>query len=436
MQKRNSIIFYFVFSICIIALKFAFVFTRHSERSFTTFDSQSYLDLARSFPESFFDSSEQYLRELSLLRTPGYPIFLWVLDENPMMVIFVQSLIQIAMGYIGVLIYREASQRVNIKFERIVFVAVNLETSLTVHSLYLLSDLLFAFAISLFMLFLIKYMKNQRNTNATFLIAVLVMIVAVAIRPVGIVLCVYLPMLALATRELRKTALILTSLVVWLGIWSGYNFLRAEVFTYSIIQNHNLLMYEGAGAKAISNKIKLKDSQVEELERREQKLGTEATLSEINSYSFDRGVDLIAENFSSFIKMHFLGTLKIIYGPNQGEAIRFLTEGTRVSADSDSEKFLVAIMFLFTFVIGTMSIIALLYFCFKQGVGNWISQLVLIFILFSSGAQAYGRFRAPIAVFMVVLSVNLLEHLLERKVYFKSMKKDESISDENENRRI
>ena len=413
-KNQNSKLFYVVFSICLFAIKFIFVITRESEKSFMTFDSEGYLDLSKFFPSSFLVPIDESLKEMSLLRTPGYPIFLWILNENPVTVALIQCSIQILMAYVAVLIYREVYTRSSIRQEKIVFALVSVETSLTVHSFFLLSDLLFAFFISLFMFFLIKSIKVKETSNITLLLAALVMIIAVAIRPVGIVLFVYLPLLAMTTREFKKIMLLLCTLVVWTAIWSGYNYLRADIFTYSTIQNHNLLMFEGAGAKAESQGINLRVSQKEELQLREQVIGSEVTLNKTDSYSFERGIQLITENFDGFVKMHFLGMLKIVYGPNQGEAIRFLTAGERVRADSDLEKLLVTSMFILTFLIGTTSIFALLYFIFVKGIGSWIAQLTIIFMIFSSGSQAYGRFRAPIAVFMVVLSVGLVARLLHR----------------------
>lgn len=264
------------------------------------------------------------------------------------------------------------------------------------------------------MLMLIRFIKDKKLSKKLLLAVSIVMIVAIAIRPVGIILLIYLPILSLYTREFKRVTLLLGVLITWISAWSGYNLIRADIFTYSIIQNHNLLMFEGAGAKALSQQINLQESQKEELLLRVESVGVNATFREIDSYSFDRGIELIKDNFGSFLKLHIIGTLKMLYGPNQGEAIRLISDGNRVKAESNLEKLVIATFFFFAFILGTMSIFAMLYFIFSKGVSQWIALLTIFFIMFSSGSQAYGRFRAPIAVFMIVLSINLIATLRQR----------------------
>lgn len=414
-QRIISSAYYLLVSILFLFSKFVLVITRDNKDSFKTFDSQGYLRLSEAFPNSFFNSSDSSLQELSLLRTPGYPIFLWILNDNPIAVALTQSLVQIFMAYISILIFREIAHNPNKKYEKTIFVLVNLESSLVVHSLYLLGDLLFSFFVSLFMLFFIKYIKRKQFSKRIFLAVSLVMITAITIRPIGVILLIYLPLIGIFTREFKRVSLLLGILIVWIGAWSGYNLIRADIFVYSTIQNHNLLMYEGAGAKAMSQQIDLKVSQKQELLLRDKKVGVNATLSEIDSYSFKRGIELIKENFGSFLKLHGIGILKILFGPNQGETIRFISDGNRVKAESDIERILVATFSLFAFILGTVSICAITYFLFSNGIGRWIASISIIFIIFSSGSQAYGRFRAPLAVFMIVLCINLFASLSERR---------------------
>ena len=78
-------------------------------------------------------------------------------------------------------------------------------------------------------------------------------------------------------------------------------------------------MYEGAGAKAISVRSTLGVTQSNENSLRNYKLGDNPTAYEIDHYNFNRGLELILENKISFIRLHIVGVVKILFGPNKFE---------------------------------------------------------------------------------------------------------------------
>lgn len=408
--------FYFYSAITFLIMKVALILSRDSQRSFATFDTTGYLELSELFPYSYIRSVDTSLLELSLLRTPGYPMFLWILNGNPIYTAIVQSVIQIMIAYMAVLIFRKLQINVCRTYERAIFVLVNLETSLTVYSFFLLSEVLFSLSLICFVYFFLKYLQNESKTlSKAFVFTSIAVIAIITIRPIGIILLAYFPIAAFFSKMWLKVGLLLLVMLSWVGIWSSYNYSRAGIFVYSTIQNHNLLMYEGAGAKAIDTSQSLYEVQKQELSLRNKTLRNTSKINSVDSYSYSRGIDLILDHTQGFLEMHIIGAFKILFGPNQGDAIRFLSNGERIKAETNTEKILLLGMITLTFFIGVTGFWSVTARMFSNSALGEISRLILLFLVTSGGAQAYGRFRAPLAAFLVIFSMIFLAKILENK---------------------
>jgi len=413
--------FYFYSAITFLIVKMALILSRDSQRSFATFDTTGYLKLSELFPSSYASTIDPYLLELSLLRTPGYPIFLWIFHGNPIYIAIAQSVIQILIAYMAVLIYRKIQINSSRTYERATFILVNLETSLTVHSFFLLSEVLFSLFVICFVYFFLKYLQNESKIiSKAFVFASIAVIAIITIRPIGIIFLAYFPLAALFSKKWLKVGLLLLVMLSWIGFWSSYNHSRAGIFVYSTIQNHNLLMYEGAGAKAIDTSRPLYEVQRQELGLRNETLRNTSDINSIDSYSQSRGIELIANHAKGFLEMHIIGILKILFGPNQGEAIRFLSNGERTKAETNAEKILLLGMVILTFLIGLFGLLSASTTLFSNSALGEISRLILLFLVASGGAQAYGRFRAPLAAFLVISSIIFLAKILENRSKFNS----------------
>lgn len=407
-------LFYFFSALTFLIVKIALILSRDSQKSFATYDTTGYLKLSELFPSSYASTIDPVLLESSLLRTPGYPIFLWIFSSNPIYIAIVQSVIQILIAYIAVLIYRKIQIDSSRTYERVIFILVNLETSLTVHSFFLLSDVLFSFFVICFVYFFLTYLQSESKIiSKAFVFAAIAVNAMITIRPIGIILLAYFPLVALFSKQWLKVGLLLLVMLSWIGFWSSYNHSRAGIFVYSTIQNQNLWLYEGAGAKARDTSRPLYEIQRQELSLRNETLGNTSDINSLDSYSQSRGIDLILNHTQGFLEMHIIGTLKILFGPNQGEAIRFLSNSERIKAETNPEKILMVGMGALTFFIGVSGLLSASTTLLHNSALGEISRLILLFLVTSGGAQAYGRFRAPIAAFLVIFSMIFLARILK-----------------------
>jgi hypothetical protein len=224
------------------------------------------------------------------------------------------------------------------------------------------------------------------------------------IRPVGIVLFpIFIVMFLITEYKILYARLFIFTALIF-GAYSFYNYSLTGVFTNSTIQNHNLLYWEGAGAKSISMQTGLDLIQIAERKRSVETIGENPTLQLRDSYNQKRAIELITENKFSFIKMHVIGTAKILFGPNRYEIIAIFSDTGRIALPKWFVQVLVGISLSITILISGLGMIgAFIYF--KRGANfKLISITILSFLLISSGPQAYGRFRVPIAALLIIFA--------------------------------
>ncbi len=394
-------------AISTLIFKVFILYTRMNAFDFETYDSTAYLDLARNFPEPYLYPSELLLSE-SLLRTPGYPLFIYLLGNSKTNLILIQFFLHITIAIVSVGIYSHLSNRATRRAKILVFALVNIESSLFVYSFYVLTEVLFSLLTLIAVTFLLGSKKSQPIFR--YIMIVVTIFVALMVRPIGIILLIFLSVAAIISKNKAYLVAIGTTLFIYFG-WSAFNLYRADIFTFSTIQNYNLLMYEGAGAKAQGTNLELTSVQRSEVLRQEKLLGHNQNIEKIDSYSFSRGLELISEYPLSFLAMHIEGIGAILFGPNQGELTRLISSGDRIKANSNLERICVVVSSILTLIVSSLFLLGLMFKKNRNVVFLILNSYVVTFLVFSSGAQAYGRFRAPIAAFLVVLAVYALEEL-------------------------
>lgn len=401
-----------VFAILIaLFLKLLILMQISGEYDFKSPDSQSYLLLSKNLTFSYLYGNNVYT-DISLLRTPGYPFFLNIFSASIFKVILAQILLSFVISIILVLIVNRISVFKSKKIGFIVFIMSQLETSLFIYSYRILTELLFAFFITLF-IYLLLLLKNTRNilySSSMFVVLVSLML----IRPIGIVFLIVFALLVLITPDKKfYIALFLTSLLI-ISLYSIHNYSRSGLFTISTVANHNLLMYEGVGAKAISERTALSITQNNESNLRSYTLGKNPTAYAIDQYNFGRGLELILENKTSFIRLHLVGIIKILFGPNKFE-LNELFSAISPSFESGFLDYLVVILsLLITLFISFLGFTSAIYF-FKYKETRFLPVFLFVNLIFTSGANAYGRFRVPIAPILIICASLFINEVYKKK---------------------
>jgi hypothetical protein len=374
-------------------------------------DSKIYKTLAMDFFNSYSINSSSNI-EISVLRTPGYPLFIKIL-QNEFTIISIQILLSLMISTLLVLIAKSVIKSFSPILGYIIFITSQIESSIFVYTFKILTELLTAFALTLFLFFLIRQ-KNTSNPINIFVTAA-IMILCCLIRPLPIIFIVTFIVLLFISQKRKTHAKLLFILILFYFAYSSYNLVRAEIFTYTSVQNMNLLLYEGVGAKALSKDLDLLSVQKQEYDLRNFVLNSKPSLSDIDNYNLHRGLELISGNKLSFIKLHFIGTAKILFGPNKAEILSFINLNSNQSPWITTQEVIILISQFSTLIISSLGLIGALYFLIKNSEIRFLSIFMLVYLLFSSGASAYGRFRTPISPILVFFACSLIWTILKSK---------------------
>jgi hypothetical protein len=401
------------FSAILIALfiKIFVLFEITTKYNFRSPDSESYLLLSKNLAGSYFNEENKFYG-LSLIRTPGYPFLLNIFSSSIFKIVLVQIFLSIAISVVLVLIVNMLLGTNSKKISLFVFFISQIETSLFVYSYKILTELLFAFLFTLF-IYLLLLLKNAKNLSIFFVIT-FILVFLILVRPIGIVFVITFMILIFIGINRRLYALLFVISLLVLGTYSFHNFSRSGIFTMSTIQNHNLLMYEAAGARSITTGISISVIQNDEYELQKSVLGETPTAFAIDRYNFNRGIELILDNKISLIRLHLVGVPKILFGPNKFE-LNQLFSAISPTFESGLLNYLVEISsLLITFFISLFGFVGAC-FLIKHKETRFLSMFLFVYLLFTSGANAYGRFRAPIAPILIIFTTLFIYEVYKKR---------------------
>jgi 4-amino-4-deoxy-L-arabinose transferase-like glycosyltransferase len=398
----------------IFLLKVLVIILRNPQmKGSTTPDSLEYLSAAEKFTSiySLYYSKNPYL---SLRRTPGYPLLLSFFDFPSDLVKFL-ILQQVLVLVSAILLYLTVREISTPRIAKFASIFLMLEPSIVAESFMLLSETAFM-AILIFGFLLYALTFRKRNSSKFLVVSCLVFGFAILVRPVAIILFVMILIeLFFRRRDFRLRVIITSTFVLILPtvLWSLRNFSVFGVYAVSSIDAHNIHLFEGSGALSERNGISLEQVHKVESERLIETLGPNSSLGDEQRYRYIRGLTLIAQNFPWFIRMHLEGSVRVLFGPAQGELIQFLSGGKRSHATYWFEKAYLLAAIAFSTVLFVLFIFGLRKLTFST---RLIALVGLSLLVVSSGVGAYGRFRVPLAPTLCVLAATSLNQLVSKKL--------------------
>lgn len=237
--------------IIVASLAFKFALFGYGMVNFPSFiwmpDTPTYLDPGINLAEKgvFATFSESGTVKYEILRTPGYPLFLGILNGSLKLslneIIVIQILLITLAGYI---VYKAACE-LDKKIALLAAFIFLFDMPVTISSLMLLSEALFTFFMALFMYFFLKYLKGQK-TSALVLSAIIIA-AATYVRPISYYLgvCVAAGVILSMFRAAPKRALahgLLFFLIFYalVGAWNYRNYLRVGQADFTTIDNVDL----------------------------------------------------------------------------------------------------------------------------------------------------------------------------------------------------
>ena len=402
MNRRNITSFILLTSILTLVRIFLIWSAQPKQASSTVPDSLEYLQLSEQVMSAYSLTSST-LPYLSLRRTPIYPFFLSLFKgKNELIAVLTAQ--QLLVFLISLSTYFLARRLFDARISFIAGLLIMVEPAIFVESLMLLTETLFT---AIFLLSVLTFAVGQKNQSYTASLGSGILLgLACLVRPGGQVVGFLLVLYSLAQIVQRRGihgALPALGYLLVIVPWAVRNYFNFGVMSISSIDSHNLHLFEGAGAEATARSINLDEVHKIETNQLIKELGENYSLADEQKYRIVRGFQLIFQYPLGFLVMHMKGIFQILLGPCRGELVLFLSDGQRVQPSSNVEKAAIMLSTTLTLLIFIFAII---------GMGDLIKQskfLVLVFfvLLFaSSGYQAYGRFRAPLAPIMCIAAAS------------------------------
>jgi 4-amino-4-deoxy-L-arabinose transferase-like glycosyltransferase len=396
--NRSSLFPLTFIMLSILRIGFYFVFSDNTKGQILP-DSTEYLALSSNFREAFLENSPDLLA-LSIRRPPGYPFILSLLDSNTFYVGLLQHIMVIALSAITIALCKILTE--NSQIAHAAGILILIEPSLFVEASVTLSEVAFVFFSTSAIYFTLKVPADQFSLHSS-LYAGLLFTAAMFCRPIGIILIlVFLVLLLFNLPRINWNHItILTLISVFYGIWVFRNFFLASIPEFSSQQSHNLHLWEGSGASAFARNLSIDEVHEFEASLMKSKIGDQPSISEEASYRTNRGMYLILNNFPSFLLMHTVGIGKILLGPGQGEFMSFVSNGRITRSSNSLEHLSVYCLALLTILIFAFFVIGFIR-SLKSKKDKFLplNVFLLLNLIFSSGFQAYSRFRVPISPIM------------------------------------
>ena len=249
----------YFFSIVVIAvliklLLFAFLVIHAPQNRFQN-DSRDYLETAQvlssrgAFAKANSDGSLMY----ELYRTPGYPVFLALLQglmRVPLNgVILFQIFLAISVAWIT---YKSAIQ-IDYRIASLSAVIILYDPPVSIFSLLILSETLFLFLMAVFMLSFVLYLKNNKLSLA--ILSALTLVAATYVRPVSYYLgaaiaifVIYANFRVSFKRAFIHALIFLVIVYGALGAWQIRNYKRFGQGTFSSVIKSNCDNFGLAGS--------------------------------------------------------------------------------------------------------------------------------------------------------------------------------------------
>ncbi len=361
------------------------------------------------YPNALYD-------HLSAQVTPIFPIFLRLLQNR----ISAMLAIVLLSFTILLLVYFISIKLLPKNWALVPVLILSIEPSFYAASLNLAPEIIYSIALVAGVYFVVYQPFHNHQIN-TLLFCFFIGI-SVIIRPIGIVLVVFL--LVSYSYKLVKNFTanyLLSSIVLVLPsiVWSLRNYFEFGFINVSSISAHNLLWFESVPAYAHENNLTFEEATALELERKRNLLGSDPNVIDSYTYNKNRGLELMIEHPKGLLISHIYGTPKIMFGIFKSKFSIILNYIYGINGE-----LITSVIYIFFGLC-----ILFIWILFLIGMKSTSESNFPVFVLFAliavssilpaSGQVAYARFRAPIMPFVCIISaiglVRLKESYLKKK---------------------
>ncbi|KND49438.1 MAG: Conserved membrane protein [Parcubacteria bacterium C7867-003] len=369
-------------------------------------DSFEYKVLADNIISDHFFTLD--LKNPEYFRTPGYPFFIAffkLISGSYFFVTLIQILLTLLTGYLIYLLARGVTTERWAVLSAVLFL---LEPSVILHSMVLLSDVLYVFLIvlSTYILF------NKKETTFNYFCAGLVVGVSCIVRPISVFLpilvCLFIIYKSFGNSKMfyRFLPVFILGFLIVILPWMVRNKIQSGYFTLSSISSYNLFYYNAS--MFLSSKIGIGE------EATRSRIASENNLQNLdwrmpeNSKSLDRAsLEILSSNLFEYSYFHLYKTTSFFFGSSLKVVNHvwyvFFDKPDEVSSVKNFVFTLERLLWLFFWIVLLFSLLkkeirVLSVFCIT---------MVLYFAILT-GPVAYARYRLPALPYLfIVLPVGL-----------------------------
>jgi len=289
-------------------------------------DSSGYVQLAKELVETGHFATG---REPEIKRTPGYPLFLTagvILGKIEVVTIFLQIIISCLTVFI---IYKIASKLFNSHTCGLLGALLySLEPLSIVFSSIILTETLFTFLITGFLLFIIRYIQDQKFGD--LVISALLLSASIYVRPVSYYLVIPISVFLLiigyykrtmVKRFISQAAAFFLICVLLLGIWHIRNLKVSGYGGFSAIDAVSVYFHHAAAIEAVRDHKSYYQVRKDRGSHNREKYFNRHpkqrnwTASERFQFMKKEGLKEIRDNFKIYFIIHIKGMLRILIDP-------------------------------------------------------------------------------------------------------------------------
>jgi len=377
------------------------IVAQHPHRAMSP-DSPLYLELGHNFTSAYVSNDAAY-QSTSVLRTPGYPLFcyLWfrVLGDSVLSILVAQNLVSLFSVFV---VYLLTCRIVGRQAAAWAAVLVSMDPLAITYANMIRNEVVFSVILMLATLQWHRSLEQARAAGAAatgFLFGL-----ATLVRPVTTYLIVFLLPADVYLRRGRQlsavmTAWLLAGFLIPVGGWISRNHSVAGQLTISSIQAENLLYYRAAGA------IAEETGESRRVVAERMQLATNSRQPDAAAATEDpeaaNALTLLVRHPYGATASTLRGLGRVVFGP-----------GTAALGQLLFDKSLTGARWLSLPLAGYLAVLYLglafgLRVLLRQNNTEaliYLGTIVLYTVLFSSGPEAYSRFRAPIIPLVSVVA--------------------------------
>lgn len=273
------------------------------------------------------------------------------------------------------------------------------------------------------LLMLVNYFTYFKSETKQHIIAVLLSLIGIALKPVFIIWSFLFPIIFLyLNRKNLKLKLIILSLIpiIFVLISIQWNARRTGAYQYSSISTINLLHYNAYTVLIHENGVKKADSLIDEISLNAYKL---ERYEEQQKYKNQAAKRIISDNYGTYLYLHLRGVLFCIIDPGRFDITQFfnLPHTQNLVYETSKQNNKLNIIKSFLNPLGVLLIVLMLgniiklilgiRFIIIKRIGLYNKCFFLLFplyILFLTGPIGSSRFAMPfIPIYLAIILITL-----------------------------